>query len=188
MINYKEIELKYRADDIPLTAFLKFAKDRSPVDSLYVSGYDHFFSDTAGSESFVRHRVGHNFNQLTFKAKTVPGNNFIRRETNITLGKDVSLEAAQQLCKDFGYEFNRSIFKTVFVYEYPRYVLSYYVVYTPDLQELGRFMEIEMSEQYPWKTEQEAWGELVALEAEAKVLGVTAQARMKKSLYEQFKR
>lgn len=186
MIQFKEIELKYRADDIALTDFIRFAQDRKPESSLFVCGYDHFYSD--GSDSFMRHRIGQDFNQLTFKSKTVSKNNFIRNETNVMLGKDVTKEEAADLCEKLGYKLNVSIFKTVFVYVYNRYVLSYYVVCSPDLKELGRYVEIEMSEDYPWETEEMAWNELVKLEQEAKCLGITPQARMKKSLFEQFRK
>ncbi len=189
MIKFKEIELKYNASGISLTDFISFCEARSPTRGCYVCGYDHFYSDTRnGTDDLVRHRVGQDFNQLTFKRKTSEKNNFIRTENNISLQKEVTKAQAAGLCQSFGFEFNTSIFKNIYVYEYPRYVLSYYVVYDLELKELARFVEIEMSEEHPWESEEEAWGELVKLETEAKVLGITAKGRIKKSLFEQFRR
>lgn len=186
MMKFKEIELKYRADDIRLDRFQDFCKSRSPSEYLYVSGYDNFYSVPHSTDRFVRHRVGMDFNQLTFKSKTTLKNNYIRTENNITLGKEVTPEQVEGICESFGYLYNSSIFKTIFVYSYTRYVLSYYIVYNKNAEEQGRFIEIEMSEDYPWDTEEQAWAALISLEAEAKVLGVSARARVKKSLFELY--
>lgn len=188
VLNNIEMEFKYNASDIPLTTFVEFAKARKPSSSLYVCGYDHFFSSKTDPDTFIRHRVGENFNQLTVKRKLTENNNFIRDEINVTLAKDVSEETASALAKSMGYEFNRTIFKTVFVYSYEKYVLAYYSVTDTDLNEIGRFLEIEMSEDYTWKSEEEAWDLLKNLEYQAGAyLGIKPQGRIKKSLFEQFR-
>lgn len=189
ILDNKELEYKYNAYDISLTAFIAFAKSRNPTNSLYVCGYDHFYSSRSEPDTFIRHRVGDNFNQLTVKRKLTDKNNFIRDEINLSLAKDVTEETAASLAKSLGYEFNRTIFKTVFVYTYDKYVLSYYAVTDTELKELGRFMEIEVAEGYPWSTEDQAWSMLNDLECEAaSSLGIKARGRIKKSLYEQFRK
>lgn len=190
VLNNRELEFKFSAENIKLTDFIAFATEtRKPKESLYVCGYDHFFSSAKDPNMFIRHRVGDNFNQLTVKRKLTNNNNFLRDEINITLDKDVTEEAAVALAKSMGYEFNRSIFKTAFVYTYSTHVLAYYTVYDSNLKELGRFFEIEMAEDYNWKSEEAAWEELKSLEYDAGVsLGIKPQGRIKKSLYEQFRK
>jgi adenylate cyclase class IV len=186
---YKEIELKYRADDVPLSSFIDFCLTQpGEFQKVLASGYDYFYENPKEPGSFARHRVGPSFNQLTLKRKLSDSNNFIRTEHNINLGADVTREQAEALCKELGYKFNTLIFKNVFVYTFDAHTFVYYVCYDKDLKELGRFIEIEMAEEYPWLNEEAAWEQLLELEASAKVLGLTPQRRMKKSLFEQFKR
>lgn len=186
MIKFKEIELKFNAANIPLSSFIEFAQSQNPTRSIYTCGYDHFYGAKSKDGSFIRHRFNDTFNQLTFKRKTTDKNNFIRTENNIMLNPKVTPGEVEGLCESLGYEFSSEIFKNIYVYDYEQYVLSYYVVYDKDLREQARFMEIEVAEDYAWKTEEEAWQKLTELEAKAKALGVTPQARIKKSLFEQF--
>lgn len=189
VLNNKELEFKFNAEDIPLTEFVSFAKHLNPLKSLYVCGYDHFYSSKESPNTFIRHRVGQDFNQLTVKRKLVENNNFLRDEINVSLARDVNEETANALAQAMGYEFNTTIFKTVFVYDYEKFTLAYYSVTNQDLKELGRFMEIEMSEDYAWETEEQAWELLKELEAGAShYLGIKPQGRIKKSLFEQFRR
>jgi adenylate cyclase class IV len=183
-----EVEFKYRANDISLVDFTAFCKARTPEKIIHASGFDYFYEDKADPDCFGRHRVGPSFNQLTFKRKTTGKNNFVRDEDNVTLGADMTREKIQLFCERRGYKFNTSIFKNVFVYEYAQYTLVYYVVYDEELKELGRFIEIEMSEEYPWESEDHAWRELVKLEQEAKALGLSPQRRVRNSLFEMFRR
>lgn len=187
-MNFKEIETKYNAENISLTEFIAFCNNRDPVKSFNVSGYDHFYDKTGDDESFYRHRVGENFNQLTFKRKTVDNNNFIRTEHNINLKRKVGKDQVAALCAEHGYKYNTSIFKTAFVYQYDNYSLVWYSCYNTEMKELGRFVEIEMSEDHEWTNDQEAWDLLVALEKLCKSIGVSPQARIKKSLFELFRK
>lgn len=189
-MNYKEIETKYRADGIGLEAFKAFCEglEGSPYKYLAIAGYDHLYDDTRDASSFGRHRVGPNFNQWTTKRKLIGANNYIRDEYNIMLSPEETPDKVKPWVTSQGYQFNVSIFKNVFLYEYDSHVLSYYVVYDADLKELGRFIEIEMSESRPWNSEDEAWDYLVKVEESMKVLGLTPQKRVKRSLYEQYRR
>ncbi len=189
VLQNQELEYKYSAVDISLESFLQWATKLGPSKSLYVCGYDHFFSSSKDPNTFMRHRVGADFNQLTVKRKLTENNNFLRDEINITLGKDVTTDTAAAMAKAMGFEFNTTIFKTVFVYDYTDFTLSYYTVMDSNLKEKGRFFEIEMSETHHWDCDEDAWKRLQELETQAKAaLGVSAQARIKKSLYEQFRK
>lgn len=183
-----EVEFKYRADEISLSDFTDLCDKRNPINFILASGYDYFYSDTKNADSFARHRVGQDYNQLTFKRKKAENNNYIRTEHNVFLGNGADREQIEALCAEFGYKFNTVIFKNAFIYEYDTYILVYYIVYDKGLKEIGRFIEIEMREEYPWNSEKEAWDGLTLIEQDLKPLGVVPQSRVKKSLFEQFKK
>lgn len=181
---FLEIETKYNAADMTLTSFTEFCKSRKPDKFVQASGWDHFYASEADKQQFGRHRVGADFNQLTVKTKTAPKNNFIRQEDNLDFKEAISEERVKSFFAKFGYGHIKSIFKNCFIYKYPLYTLVYYVIYTVDMEEIGRYMEIEMSEDHPWHSAPAAWDALVRLERECKPLGVSAQGRIRKSLYE----
>lgn len=184
-MKFKEIELKYDAKNLPLTEFRAFCESRNPTKFFIASGWDYFFSNTEDPDAFCRHRVGPDSNTLTFKRKLTDSNNFIRNEHNLDLTKKMTLEQVVALCAEFGYQPNTSIFKNCFIYNYEDHILVYYVVYNEEMSEICRFVEIEAREDYGWTSEKEAWDSIVAIERIAKYkLGITPQARMKKSLYE----
>lgn len=186
-IEFKEIEFKYKADDISLVAFTNFC-ERDEHKFILASGYDHFYSFKNDSESFCRHRVGPDKNELTFKRKTSDKNNFVRTEHNIQLDPRTTMDQIKALCKEFGYTHNTSIYKDCFVYKYPRYTFVYYICYNLDMKELGRFVEIEMEESYPWETEEQALNDMIELEKSFSQFGVSPQSRVKRSLFEMFRK
>jgi len=187
-MNFKEIEFKYNAENVSLAQFKEFCKGRNPEKALFASGYDHFYEKTNDSESFCRHRVGPDVNQLTFKRKTVNANSFVRTEHNIDVLPSTSREQIEALCGEFGYTYNFSIFKSAFVYKYDWHTFVYYIVYDLEMKETGRFVEIEMAEDYSWVNEQEAWNQLLVLEKLCKSIGLVPQARIKRSLFELYKK
>lgn len=183
MITGLEIEFKYRADDIFLDSFIEHCSDKKPVDKLTASGWDHFYSGTK-LEGFARHRIGPDFNQLTYKRKTTDKNNYIREEDNLGLLKNVETHQVASFLGKFGYAHEKSIFKNCFIFTYPTYTMVYYVIYSKALKEIGRFIEIEMAEDHVWESEEQAWAAMLEVEKEYKGMGLTPQGRMKKSLYE----
>lgn len=185
-MKYREIEFKYRADDIDMSAFAEFCEDRRPVKNLHASGYDHFYARIDEPGSFCRHRVGPDSNQLTFKRKTDTANNYVRTEHNIDLSAGVDRSQVEALCSEFGYRYAASIFKNCFIYNYEWYTLVYYICYDKDMRELGRFVEIEISESYAWESEKAAWNELLTLERLCKGLGLSKDLRVSTSLFEMF--
>lgn len=185
-MKYREVEFKYNAEGISLAKFHEFCRGRTPFDYLSASSPDHFYCNTKNDGSFYRFRDGGDFKQLTFKKKTVDQNNFIRTEHNITLASTTKEDQVRALVAEHGYKYDTSVFKTCFIYFYDYYTLVYYVCLDYEHKEIGRFVEIEVNEDYPWKSEQEAWDSLIALEKLCKGLGVSPQARIKKSLYEMF--
>lgn len=187
-LELREIEFKYPAE-IVLTKFKEFCLNRSNlVKFVLVSGYDHFYSNCTVPDTFYRHRVNTNENQLTFKRKTVADNSFIREEHNIDLPLNLPEDKIKALCGIQGYLYNTSIFKHCFIYVYDYYTIVYYICYDIDLNETGRFIEIEMKEDYNWKNEAEAFNELVTLERMCKELGVSSEKRINKSLFEMYRK
>lgn len=188
-MKFREVEAKYNAENITLTAFQAFCngRDPKPIKMIEAAGFDYFYANPSQPDAFYRHRVGPDFNQLTFKRKTIQGNSNIRVERNLDLSPGVSRELVASVVGEHGYAFNMAIFKSCFVYFYDWYVLSYYICYDKDLKELGRYLEIEANEDHPWKTEQEAWDAVVVMEKLCKPLGLTPQMRIKRSLFELYK-
>jgi adenylate cyclase class IV len=188
-MKFREVEAKYSAENITLTAFQAFCNGREPkvIKVVEAAGFDYFYSHPDNPDAFYRHRVGPDLNQLTFKRKTTQGNSNIRIERNTNLALSTSKEEVVALVGEHGYTFNTAIFKTCFVYFFDWYVLSYYVCYDKDLKELGRYMEIEANEEHDWATEQDAWNAVVVMEKLCKPLGLTPQMRIKRSLFELYR-
>ena len=185
-MKHQEIETKYYANDVSLTAFNEFCKSKNPTKFQRAAGPDFFFTNPSEPDTFCRHRVGPNFNQLTFKRKTKDTNNYVRVEHNIDVLPAVTEEQVEALCSEFGYKKNGSIFKVCNIYYFDKYSLVYYLCYDKNMKETGRFIEIELDENHPWESEEVAWSALTLIEQECKGLGLTAQGRIKRSLYELF--
>ena len=183
MIFAKEIETKYRADEISLADFTKTCLARKPQDHKLASGWDHFY-DSRVIPGFFRHRIGPDFNQMTLKIKTSAHNNYIRTEHNAGLTKDMTVRQIEAMLKDLTFKHNKSIYKNCFIYKYLDHTVVFYVIYDEANKQIGRFIEIEMAEDQPWVSEHEAWDNLVNIEKEFKDLGLTARGRMRRSLYE----
>ena len=181
-----EIEFKYNADCVALRTFQDFCRRLNPITEVMPAGYDHFYNKTGDEVSFCRHRVGALTNQLTFKRKLQDNNNSVRTEHNIDLSKEMSKQQIEAFLKEFGYKWCSTIYKNAFVYVYDKYSFCYYIVYTEGMEELGRFIEIEMSEEHPWESQEQAYKMLQELEKEVSVVGLFPSRRLKKSLYEMY--
>ncbi len=185
----REVEFKYSAKDIPLTAFLKFCEGvKGESKYLEASGFDYFYDRADDEDGFYRVRIGHDIRQLTYKHKTKDANNYIREEHNLDFSPKMPVQSIENYVKSLGYGFNNKLFKNCFIRAFDTFTLVYYICYDEDMHELGRFIEIEMSEEHDWGTEQAAWGELVVMEKLCKPLGVSPQSRIKRSLFEMFKK
>lgn len=185
----KEVEFKYNAENLTLSDFTEFcAKHKPSFKFIMASGWDDFYENIKDPTAFCRHRHGPDANQLTFKRKLADSNNFIRTEHNMDMTDKMRPDQVSALCSEFGYKYNTTLFKNCFIYKFDWYTLVYYICYDKDMKELGRFFEIEMAEEHDWKDEQEAWNELVVLEKLAKPLGVSPQSRVKRSLWEMYKK
>jgi adenylate cyclase class IV len=181
-----EIEYKYSANLITVDAFMQFCAMLKYKSHMIVTGYDHFYSNPREPSTFFRHRYSSTDNQLTFKIKLVKADNYIREEHNIPLRGDFTPSKVEDFCNAMGFAFNSTIFKHAFIYTYPSYSLCYYIVYNENMEELGRFIEIEMKEDYAWSSREEAVTSLNLIEKLCKPLGVGPLNRVKKSLFELY--
>lgn len=186
-MEFVEIETKYRVKDTKLDDYLKLAGERKPKRTLNVSGWDYYFVDQADADSFIRYRASPTEPQLTMKRKTKSGNNFVRREVNLPLSMKANVETVTALCEDLGFKFSFKIWKSCWIHWYDRHNTVFYIVSDDNLKEQDRFIEIEMDEDHPWSTVADAWELLTNIEGEIRSLGVSPQARLKKSLFEMFR-
>lgn len=188
-MKFCEVETKYRAKAVKLSDFISLVKGWTdkPKDELVVSGWDYYFVDETDPEDFIRYRASPTKPQLTMKRKTKADNNYVRREVNVPLGKDATLETVTAFCEDLGFMFNFKIWKSCWIYWFDRYNVVYYIVSDDNLTEQDRFMEIEMDEEHPWEDASEAWDLLTIVEKTMAPLGISPQARLRKSLFEMFR-
>lgn len=185
-MKYMEVESKHPADNIKLSDFCLFCKGKNPLRYKEISGYDHFYSNPYDTESFWRHRVGPGTNQATFKRKTKGTDSRIRVERNIDLAPNMDKDDVGGMVSESGYVYSASIFKNCFIFDYDNHTLVFYICYDANMKELGRYLEIEAKEDYPWKNEQEAWGMVTVIEKICKPLGISPATRVDKSLYELY--
>jgi adenylate cyclase class IV len=185
-MRFKEVELKYSADDIKFESFMKIIDTLSIKKKMMVSSFDDYFMNDEGD--FVRYRHTDEKGELTIKRKLNKNNNNQRVEVNVPTSGD-NLAAVQAFVGLLGYKHNFGIYKTCKIFWFDKVDLVYYVVYDKEFKELRRFIEIEALEDgVEWASEEEAFAEVLKYEKLLEPLGVTPQHRMKKSLFELFRR
>jgi len=184
-MKFKEIEFKYDADDISLQGFKDLVEPMNPVKTMLVSSYDDYYTDL--SSNFIRYRHHDTHGELTIKRKTTDKNNNERIEVNLPTNGN-NIPAVTAFVDLLGYKPNFSIFKTCQIYWVDRIVLVYYVVCDNELKELRRFIEIEADEDYAWDSEEAAWNHVEMYEKRLESLGITSRNRLRKSLFEMFKK
>lgn len=186
-MKFKEVEFKYKLPGLKLSQFKALADSMKPRRYIETAGYDYYFTNQAATD-FIRYRAGDR-QELTTKRKTEEKNNYVRDEFNLLIAHGQPLHVTAGFCRSLGFpRLNFSIYKACFIYYYEKFDLVYYVVYDEDLQEKDRFVEIEMLEDYPWASEDEAWKALLELEKSCESLGINATIRQSKSLFEMYRK
>jgi adenylate cyclase class IV len=184
-MDFKELETKYSADNVKFEDFISISNQFVIKKKLMVSSYDDYFVDA--SDNFIRYRHRDGFGELTIKRKTSDKNNNNRIEVNVPTVGD-NLKTVTAFANLLGYTHNFGVFKTAQIYWIDKVVLAYYVVYDKELKELRRFVEIEADEDLPWDSETQAWDEIAKYEKLLEPLGITPKNRLKKSLFEIFRK
>jgi predicted adenylyl cyclase CyaB len=186
-VKFKEIEVKYKADDIKLSDFEALMATFTPaaLRKVTVSSWDTYYSNK--DSEFIRYRSDDTKGELTVKRKTTTANNNNRVEVNVKTGVN-TIETITEFSNLLGYQFNFKIYKTCFIYWFEKVNLVYYTISDENMKPQGSFLEIEANEDYNWESEEKAWETVKEYEEKLNTLGITAQNRLKRSLWEMFKK
>jgi len=194
-----EFETKYRVEGHLLTEFKRIV-DRLPNVKkngfIYVEGPDYYFTNGKG-DSFIRYRrPSHGLDngraEVTVKIKPDGAkNNIKRQEVNIRV--DVTPEdAVREFVKLMGYKPNFNIFKTCHIYNLDDATLVFYNVYDETDGKVTKedvFVEIEIDEHLvSTLTQEEAMAIISKYEKILEPIGLSAQKRLRKSLFEMYRR
>ena len=188
-MRFKEIESKYRADEITSKKFIKWAKEHNATELITVDSYDYYYTK-ANTDSFIRYRAGSK-PELTVKTKVSDSNNYVRVECNLHLCKD-DPPLAQHLtvtkfCDMLGYHKDFFINKICTIAYWDLFNVVHYTVYDGRGKLKGSFIEIEMREDFEWESDEVAWRCLLDIEKWLKPLGILPKHRLRKSLFEMFR-
>lgn len=191
--SYKELEFKYKADEVSLSKFVKVIEELKPIKRLDISSWDTYFVKHTPSQKevdyFVRFRES-DTPELTKKRKIKKENNWERLEIDLPLDKNATEKIVEDFVNLDGYEKNFKIYKTCFIFWFDLFNVVYYLVYDENMKEQGKFIEIEINKD---KVEslglEEAKELLVNMEKETlSKLNINHKNRMRNSLFELFRK
>lgn len=182
-----EFETKYEVEENLLHPFKSLMADIGYKKFLYVQGPDVFFTKPGDPECFARYRRaehGDEREEFTIKKK-LSSNSIIRTETNwlITGTPANEIRKGAEL---MGFVYNTQIWKACHIYNLADATLVFYTV-RDEANNYTHFIEIEVKEgtvhdeDYGWKVIQK-YEELL------KPLGISAQRRKRKSLFEMYRK
>jgi len=184
---FLEIETKYDADNIDRVKFKSFLRSINPKSFLYVESTDVYYSK---DDEFIRYRMPPESDEskkseLTLKRKHIAGNNVVRTEVNLRV--DLNDEATvKAFCEGLGYIKNFTIYKMCDIYFFEDADVVFYTVIDEN-NKTSNFLEIEVEESLDI-TEEEAKAIIVKYEKLLSPLGLSPQKRMRRSLWEMYKR
>lgn len=186
MNEFSELEFKYKADNISLKDFQKLMETLPIIMRKDVSSWDHYYTNGIEDE-FIRYREATE-PELTIKRKINQTNNWKRIEVDLPVDANRTKESTvSKFVELLGYSNKKSIYKTCFIFWLDHINFVYYIVYNSDMEEKGRFIEVEFNKDklkttFDGTTESHLkYGQDVLTNLE---LG--PQNRLKKSLYEMF--
>lgn len=192
---FTEFEVKYRIDPILVQRFKSIISSIKEVkDFKYVEGTDHYLVNDSGFWRFrTEDWTPNGRRELTKKIKPDGAkNNISRAEYNILLDHNVEKEAIFESLKHDGYEYNFSVFKGAHIYFTDDATIVFYTVTdtTPGVKfNEDSFVEIEVDEELIGQiTEKEAWEIINKYEKALEPIGITPQKRLRKSLFEMYKK
>lgn len=138
------------------------------------------------------HGLDNNRQELTTKYKRDGSkNNIMREEKNLRVDQTEE-QTVKAFVKDIGYRTNFSIWKTCHIYNFDDATLVFYSVYdTTDGKpsKMDNFLEIEVSEEkVSGMTEDDGWKIIEKYETALLEVGLSPQKRLKKSLFEMYRR
>lgn len=189
MEHYKEFEYKYDANKVSLSDFTALIEGMNPLRRLDVSSWDHYYTTPKDENIFQRYRASKDKPELTKKRKTKDTNNWQRIEVDLPLHPDVSENIVRKFVSLDEYEPNFTIYKSCFIYFLENLNFVYYTVYNEEMKEKGRFIEVEVNKDKVTELgEEESLKLLKDGENQLASLGINAKNRLKKSLFEIFRK
>lgn len=184
---YKEVEFKYNAKDIKLTDFQKKMAELNPKFLIETSSWDFYYTNEVGES--IRYRKSELKPELTIKRKLDEDNNQKRIEINLGLAEGDHDETVDEFVKLLGYKLNFKIYKSCFIYFFDDVDVVFYIVYDENMDEKGRFLEIEFLEEKAHESEmKDIFKSLHKYEKDLKKLGINKNNRIPYSLFEMFKK
>lgn len=192
---YTEYECKYNTDMKDLNLFKMLVEKQCGPMTLYCEGPDTYYSKP-GTDDFKRFRHASYpkglRKEITTKVKPDGAkNNNKRIEKNLDVTNNQN-DLIVQTIMDDGYEFNFEIVKFCHIYKLEDATLVFYTVVdvTPGTKFNERsFIEIEVSEESIGEmTEEQAMQIIEKYEKVLEPVGIHAQKRIRKSLWEMYKR
>lgn len=207
-LEHIEFETKYRVGDHLQVQFKQIMEAHPDLlNFIYVEGPDSFFTYSDSwfeampqwepSGTFIRYRkpsfgLDKGRRQITWKYKPKGAkNNIQRKEHNWDIGETPEKTILEQL-QASGAVFNSSITKNCHIYKFDDATLVFYAVYDTTYgkpEKADYFIEIEVCEEkIASMTEDQAWAVIEKYEEILNPLGITAQKRLKKSLFELYRK
>ena len=159
------------------------------IKSKEASSFDYYYTLPDNPDMFQRYRESDN-PELTKKRKVKDSNNWTRIEVDLPLDPErISRKLVERYVGLDGYVENFAVFKTCFIYWFDFCNIVYYTVYDKEMKEQGRFLEIECNKDKVKEIgEEESLKKLEELEQKLEPLGITYKNRMKKSLFELYRK
>lgn len=194
-LDHIEFESKYRVEQNILLPF-KLIVEKMPTfkEFVYAEGPDEYFIKES---LFARYRKEANKGpnaraELTIKIKPEGAkNNIIREEYNVRVDS-TPRETIVKFLSALGFKHNFTVMKSCFIYRMEDATLVFYTVADVtdgSLKSEDHFVEIEVSEEkIHTMTESQAWEILIRYEKLLEPIGLNAQRRLKKSLFEMYRR
>lgn len=203
-----EFETKYRIEDHLLIQFKQLIGELAePKKFIYVEGPDEYYTHPkywfdnnpqwSPEGTFIRYRkpsygLDNGKRQVTWKYKPSEAKNNIQRVEHNWNISDTPEEVVLRQLKDSGATFNFSIVKNCHIYQFEQATVVFYTVYdTTDgkPKKADSFIEIEVCEEKIANfSESQAWAIIEKFEKVLEPLNLSAQKRLKKSLFGMYKR
>ena len=187
-MEFIEFETKYEVQGDLLHPFKELIEEEIGYDKfLYVQGTDVFFTKENEEGFFARYRRADHSNeaQFTLKKKHTENSSIKRTETNWDVS-GTSFTEVKVGAELMGFEYNSSIWKGCHIYNREDATLVFYSV-RDESRKIAHFIEIEVKEGVGY-SEEESWEIIKKYEKLLAPLGIIAQKRKQKSLFEMYRR
>jgi hypothetical protein len=185
----KELEYKYNAAGIKLEDFEALMKKLPINKRKVVSSFDVYFTKDDNPDWFMRFRDSDIAPELTKKRKVKESDNWERVEVDLPLSPGKASEALiERFVSLDGYEKNFKIYKTCLIYWLDDANYVYYIVYDEFMNELDRYIEVEVNKDKAHDLGGAAFGVLKKYEQVLSPLGIAHSKRLKRSLFEIYRK